>query len=72
MLDAFLFFLFAVRAALSWLVPRLSVWLASDAVVKLRADLTAHLLQQDLSYFERTKVGDTILVGENALVLGVE
>ncbi|WP_166486314.1 ABC transporter ATP-binding protein [Jannaschia sp. CCS1] len=61
LICAYVFFLFAVRAALSYLVPRLSVWLASDAVVKLRADLTGHLLQQDLAYFERTKVGDTIL-----------
>ncbi|MEJ6396145.1 ABC transporter ATP-binding protein [Gymnodinialimonas sp. 2305UL16-5] len=61
LICAYVFFLFAVRALLSYLVPRLSVWLASDAIVKLRADLTAHLLMQDLSYFERTKVGDTIL-----------
>lgn len=61
LICGYVFFLFAVRAALSYLVPRLSVWLASDAVVKLRSDLTAHLLQQDLAHFERTKVGDTIL-----------
>lgn len=61
LICGYVFFLFAVRAALSYLVPRVSVWLASDAIVKLRADLTAHLLQQDLAYFERTKVGDTIL-----------
>ena len=57
----YVFFLFAVRAGLSYLVPRLSVWLASDAIVKLRADLTKRLLMQDLSFFERTKAGDTIL-----------
>lgn len=57
----YVFFLFAVRAALSYLVPRLSIWLASDAIAKLRAKLTAHLLLQDLSYFEHTKTGDTIL-----------
>jgi len=61
LICGYVFFLFSVRGALSYLVPRLSVWLASDAVVKLRFDLTAHLLQQDLAYFERTKVGDTIL-----------
>jgi len=58
---AYVFFLFAVRALLSYLVPRLSVWLASDAIVQLRKDLTSHLLSQDLAYFERTKAGDTIL-----------
>jgi len=57
----FVFLLFALRALFSYLVPRISVWIASDAIVKLRTDLTSYLLQQDLAYFERTKAGDTIL-----------
>jgi ATP-binding cassette subfamily B protein/subfamily B ATP-binding cassette protein MsbA len=55
------FLLFATRALLSYLVPRIAVWLASDAILKLRSDLIRHLLKLDLAYFERTKVGDTIL-----------
>lgn len=58
---AIVFFLFVARAVLSYLVPRISVWLASDAIVKLRTDLINHLLRLDLAYFERTKVGETIL-----------
>ena len=58
---AIVFGLFMARAALSYLVPRLSVWLAGNAIVKLRSDLIEHLLKLDLSYFERTKAGDIIL-----------
>lgn len=58
---AFVFLLFSVRALLSYLVPRLSVWLAGDAIVKLRTDLINHLLRLDLAFFERTKAGDIIL-----------
>jgi ATP-binding cassette subfamily B protein/subfamily B ATP-binding cassette protein MsbA len=58
---AVVFFLFATRALLSYLVPRIAVWLASNAIVKLRSDLISHLLKLDLAYFERTKVGNTIL-----------
>lgn len=55
------FLLFAVRATLSYVVPRLSVWLASNAVRKMRQDLINHYLKLDLSFFERTKSGDIIL-----------
>ncbi|WP_114283641.1 ABC transporter ATP-binding protein [Candidatus Halocynthiibacter alkanivorans] len=55
------FFLFTVRGAMSYLVPRLSVWLASDAVLKMRQDLIDHLLTLDLEYFERTPPGAIIL-----------
>ena len=55
------FLLFAIRAALSYIVPRLSTWLASNAVRKMRQDLINHYLKLDLSYFERTKSGDIIL-----------
>ncbi|MCR9149105.1 MAG: ABC transporter ATP-binding protein/permease [Rhodobacteraceae bacterium] len=55
------FGLFTLRGLLSYLVPRVSVWLASDATVKLRSELIAHFLRLDLAYFERTKAGDIIL-----------
>ena len=58
---AFVFLLFTVRAVLSYLVPRISVWLASNAVRAMRQDMILHLLKLDLSYFERTKAGDIIL-----------
>lgn len=51
------FMLFAVRGAMSYLTPRLSVWLASNAVLKMREDMIDHLMCLDLSYFERTKSG---------------
>lgn len=53
--------LFGTRAALSSLVPRIAVWLAGNAIYKLRSDLIGHPLRLDLARFERTKVGDTIL-----------
>jgi ATP-binding cassette subfamily B protein/subfamily B ATP-binding cassette protein MsbA len=55
------FLLLTVRAILSFLVPRISSMLAADAIAKLRQNLTQHLLQLDLAYFERRKVGETIL-----------
>lgn len=55
------FFLFGSRALLSYAVPRISVWLASNAVRSMRQDLIQHLLRLDLSYFEKTKPGDIIL-----------
>jgi ATP-binding cassette subfamily B protein len=58
---AIVFGLFLARAVLSYLVPRLSVWVAGGAIVKLRSDLIEHLLKLDLAYFERTKAGDIIL-----------
>ncbi len=55
------FLLFAARGLLSYIVPRLSVWLASNAVRSMRQDMIRHLLRLDLAYFENTKAGDIIL-----------
>ena len=55
------FLLFGTRAVLSFLVPRITSWVASDAIAKLRRDLVQHLLQLDLAYFDKKKAGDTIL-----------
>ncbi len=55
------FGLFLVRAAMSYAVPRLSVFLASNAVQELRRDLINRVMMLDLAYFERTKPGDLIL-----------
>lgn len=53
--------IFMIRGVMSYCVPRISVWLASDAVFKMRRDLIDHLMTLDLAYFERTKSGDIIL-----------
>lgn len=53
--------IFSVRAILSYAVPRISVWLASDAVYKMRRDLIDHIMILDLAYFEKTKSGELIL-----------
>ena len=58
---AFVFVLFGTRALLSYLTPRISVWLAGNAVRSMRQDLIKHLLRLDLAYFERTKSGEIIL-----------
>ena len=55
------FALFGVRALMSYLVPRLSIWLASGAVLEMRQDLIRHLMTLDLAYFERTPPGEIIL-----------
>lgn len=55
------FALFSTRALISYLIPRLSVRLASDAVMKLRRDLIDHLMTLDLAFFERTQSGEIIL-----------
>ncbi|MCL3883899.1 ABC transporter ATP-binding protein [Marivita sp. GX14005] len=55
------FALFTTRALMSYLIPRLSVWLASDAVMKMRRDLIDHLMTLDLAFFERTQSGEIIL-----------
>jgi ATP-binding cassette subfamily B protein/subfamily B ATP-binding cassette protein MsbA len=55
------FFLFSARALISYVVPRLSMWLASNAVMKMRKQMIDHLLSLDLAFFERTKAGDLIL-----------
>lgn len=58
---AIVFALFTVRGLMSYLVPRLSVWLASDAVLQMRRDLIDHLMTLDLAFYERTTPGDIIL-----------
>lgn len=55
------FFLFATRGLMSYLVPRISVALASDAVSKMRRDMVSQMMKLDLRYFERTTAGDVIL-----------
>lgn len=55
------FLLFAVRGLMSYINPRLSVWLASNAVLQMREDMINHLMRLDLSFFERTKSGEIIL-----------
>jgi len=55
------FLLFSVRGLMSYLNPRLSVWLASNAVLQMREDMISHLMRLDLSFFERTKSGEIIL-----------
>lgn len=57
----FVFLLFAIRAGLSYATPRVSQWLASNAVLEMRRDMITAYLRLDLSYFERTKTGDIIL-----------
>ena len=58
---AIVFGLFMVRAVMSYGIPRLSVYLASNAVQELRRDLIERVMALDLAYFERTKPGDIIL-----------
>ena len=58
---ATVFFLFALRGLMSYLSPRLSVWLASNAVLQMRDDMIGHLMRLDLAYFERTQSGEIIL-----------
>lgn len=53
--------IFTVRALMSYLVPRISAWIAADAVLRLRRDLIGHMMQLDLAYFEQTKSGEIIL-----------
>jgi ABC-type multidrug transport system fused ATPase/permease subunit len=58
---AMVLLIFTIRGILSYVVPRISVWLASDAVFKMRRDLINHMMTLDLAYFERTKSGEVIL-----------
>ncbi len=53
--------IFLIRALMSYCVPRISVWLASNAVFEMRRDLIDHMMSLDLAFFERTKSGDIIL-----------
>ena len=54
------FGLFAFRALLSWLIPRLSVRIASDAVREMRGDIVEHLVRLDLAWFEARTPGEVI------------
>ncbi|QIE45738.1 ABC transporter ATP-binding protein [Pseudohalocynthiibacter aestuariivivens] len=54
------FFLFAVRGLMSYLVPRVTVWVSNDAIFQMRRDLIDHMMSLDLAYFERTKSGEII------------
>ena len=58
---ATVFGVFTFRGVMSYFVPRLSTWIAADAVQKLRNDLIAHYMTLDLSFFERTTSGEVIL-----------
>ncbi|WP_113911023.1 ABC transporter ATP-binding protein [Roseovarius dicentrarchi] len=66
------FVLFAVRGLMSYLVPRITIWVSNDAIYQMRRDLIAHMMSLDLAYFERTKSGEIIqrLVGQTQ-ALGV-
>ncbi|MEI4196181.1 ABC transporter ATP-binding protein [Roseovarius sp. E0-M6] len=55
------FFLFAVRGLMSYLVPLVTVRVSNQAIFEMRQDLLVHLMSLDLAYFERTKSGDIIL-----------
>lgn len=63
---AAVFGVFAFRGVMSYLVPRVSVWIAADAVAKLRRDLIEHVMALDLAFFERTPSAAMIqkLVGQ--------
>ncbi len=54
------FFLFAVRGLMSYLVPRITIWVSNDAIFQMRRDLIDHMMSLDLAYFERTKSGEII------------
>ncbi|WP_324753028.1 ABC transporter ATP-binding protein [Roseovarius sp. Pro17] len=54
------FFLFALRGLMSYLVPRVTIWISNDAIFQMRRDLIAHMMALDLAYFERTKSGEII------------
>ncbi len=58
---AVVFGLFTVRGITSYVIPRISVWLASSAVLELRRHLIDKLMAFDLAYFDRTSPGSTIL-----------
>lgn len=58
---AIVFGLFALRGVISYVIPRMSVWLASGAVAELREQLIRHMMTLDLAFFERTSPGDIIL-----------
>lgn len=72
MICIVVFLLFAVRALMSYIVPRVTIWVSNDVVFQMRRDLIDHMMRLDLAYFERTKSGAIIqrLVGQTQ-ALGV-
>ncbi|WP_424974632.1 ABC transporter ATP-binding protein [Dinoroseobacter sp. S124A] len=60
------FGVFVFRGVMSYVVPRMSTWIAADAVAKLRQDLIEHLMELDLAFFEKTPSANLIqkLVGQ--------
>ncbi|MEM8959078.1 MAG: ABC transporter ATP-binding protein [Pseudomonadota bacterium] len=61
LICAAVFGLFLFRAATGYVTPRLSAWVAGDAIFNMRRDLISRLLSLDLVYYERTGAGDIIL-----------
>ena len=57
----FVILAFSMRAAISYITPVLSVWLASDAVFKLRAHLISKVIHLRQSFFDTTNPGELIL-----------
>lgn len=55
------FGLFALRGVISYVIPRMSIWLASGAVTELREQLIRHMMTLDLAFFEHTSPGEIIL-----------
>ncbi len=58
---AAVFFLFALRGLMSYLVPLVTVRVSNQAIFEMRRDMLGHLMDLDLAYFERTKSGEVIL-----------
>ena len=54
------FFLFAIRGLMSYLVPLVTVRVSNQAIYEMRRDLIGHMMALDLAYFERTKSGEII------------
>ena len=55
------FGVFMFRGVMSFLIPRISAWIAGDAVKRLRVDMIAHMMRLDLAYFESAPPGEVIL-----------
>ena len=56
-----IFFIFAIRAVTSFVIPTISAKLSTAAIFELRHDLTKHILHLPQSYFDKTSSGDLIL-----------
>jgi ATP-binding cassette subfamily B protein/subfamily B ATP-binding cassette protein MsbA len=55
------FGVFVFRGIMSYFIPRMSVWIASDAVQRMRNDMIRHIMTLDLAYFEKTTPGHAML-----------